>query len=108
MEPVEYWERRFLEACDIGLGWVVRAVGGGDVTRGGRAARFWLVEGEVTAVARGEGADDELADMMAVMLGSWTREAGRKEGRKEKKKAWWRRLAYQVKLMMKRAEACGQ
>lgn len=35
-EPVEYCDRRFLEACDMGRGRFVRRPGG-DVINGGRA-----------------------------------------------------------------------
>lgn len=36
IEPVEYCDSRFLEACDMGRGSVLRREGG-DVMRGGRA-----------------------------------------------------------------------
>jgi hypothetical protein len=36
IDPVEYCDRRFLEACDIGRGMLVRRAGG-EVINGGRA-----------------------------------------------------------------------
>lgn len=35
-EPVEYWESRFLETCDIGLAGTLRC-DGGEVIKGGSA-----------------------------------------------------------------------
>jgi hypothetical protein len=64
-ELVEYWERRFLEACDIGRGSVLRRVGG-DVINGGREGWFGLPVGDVTA--GGDVAGDELGDIIAVMM----------------------------------------
>jgi hypothetical protein len=73
MEPVEYCERRFLEACDIGLGNVDRA--GGVVISGGRAG---CPEWDETA--GGEVAGDELEAMIAVMR----KESRQGEGREGK------------------------
>lgn len=59
-EPVvEYCDRRFLEACDIGRGRLLLRAGG-DVTSGGSA-------GCVVLTAGGEVAGEEAGDMTAVM-----------------------------------------
>lgn len=69
IEPVEYCDNRFLEACDIGRGIVDLLLGfGGDVMSGGRGGWFGLTPGDETG--GGEVAGDEVGDMTAVIL-SW-------------------------------------
>lgn len=67
-EPdVEYCDRRFLEACDIGRGrLLLRVVGGGLVISGGSAGCAVFETGE--EMVGGEVAEDEPGDMTAVMV----------------------------------------
>ena len=64
-EPVEYWDSRCFEACDIGLGSVLRREGG-EVMRGGSAV--WLEPGDDTGC--GDVAGDEVEDMVVAILNS--------------------------------------
>lgn len=68
IEPVEYCDSLFLEACDIGRG-SVDLREGGEVINGGSGGWFALDDGEVTA--GGEVAGDELGDITAVILERW-------------------------------------
>lgn len=67
---VEYCDRRFLEACDIGRGiWLLRA--GGEVMRGGSAGSAALAFAFAEAgedMAGGDVAGDDPGDMNAVMV----------------------------------------
>lgn len=70
MEPVEYCDSRFLDACDMGRGRVDLRFGfGGDVIRGGSGGWLGFVPGEV--IAGGEVAGDDVGDMIAVMFLFW-------------------------------------
>jgi hypothetical protein len=62
---VEYCDRRFLEACDMGRGRLVLRAGG-DVISGGRAGCAEVAAED--AMAGGEVAGDEPGDMTAVMV----------------------------------------
>lgn len=62
-EPVEYWESRLLEACDIGRDVMLRR-DGGEVIRGGSAG--WLGFGGEDAAAGGEVAG-EVVDITTVI-----------------------------------------
>ena len=66
IELVEYCDKRFLEACDMGRGRVLLR-DGGEVINGGSggcvAFAVWVV------MAGGEVAGDEPGDMIAVMAG---------------------------------------
>lgn len=61
---VEYCDRRFLEACDIGRGRVLLRAGG-DVMSGGSAGCAEFAAGD--EMAGGEVTGDELGDIIAVM-----------------------------------------
>lgn len=63
-EPVEYWESRLLEACDIGRDVMLRR-DGGEVIRGGSAG--WLGFGGEDAAAGGEVAGEEVVDITTVI-----------------------------------------
>lgn len=63
-EPTEYWERRFLDACDIGRCRVLRREEG-EVMSGGRAG--WFGFGE-EATTRGDAAGEEVFDITAVVV----------------------------------------
>lgn len=66
-EPVvEYCDRRFLEACDIGRGRLLLRGAGDDVINGGRAGCAELPAGD--EMAGGEVAGEEPVDMTAVMV----------------------------------------
>lgn len=72
IEVVEYWERRFLDACDMGRGSVVLRPGGpggdvmsGDVMSGGSGGCAVLIAGG--EMAGGDVAGDDACDMTAVM-----------------------------------------
>jgi len=64
IEPVEYCDSLFLDACDIGRGSVVRRAGG-DVIKGGREERFEFEVGDETA--GGDVAGEEVCDIVAVI-----------------------------------------
>lgn len=64
IEVVEYWERRFLDACDMGRGSVVLRPGG-DVMSGGSGGCAVLIAGG--EMAGGDVAGDDACDMTAVM-----------------------------------------
>ena len=68
MELAEYWDKRFLDACDIGRGRVLRRVAG-EVMRGGSGGCAVAVAAE--EMADGEVAGDEPGDMTAVMVGGF-------------------------------------
>lgn len=87
MEAVEYCDRRFFEACDIGLAMLVRALPGlsEDVIKGGSTGWFGFVEAEDGedavdgGLAAGAGDDvieDESVAMAAVMLEGGRRKRG--------------------------------
>ena len=91
MEAVEYCDRRFFEACDIGLAILVRALPGlrEDVIKGGSTGWFGFVEAEdgeedvdggVVAGAGDDTTEDESVAMVAVMLERWE-EGGREAGK---------------------------
>lgn len=61
IEPVEYCDSRFLEACDIGRGSVLRREGF-DVISGGKAGWFGFVE---EGSVGGDVAGDEVIDITA-------------------------------------------
>lgn len=73
IELVEYCDRRFLDACDIGRGRVLLRAGG-DVINGGRAG--WAVAAAGGDMAGGEVAGEEPGDMMAVIVGISVRGRG--------------------------------
>jgi hypothetical protein len=64
---VEYCDKRFLEACDMGRGRLVLRAGG-DVMSGGRAGCAVFRAGGDEMAAGGEVAGDEPGDMTAVMV----------------------------------------
>lgn len=64
MDPVEYWDSRFLEACDMGLGICDRRADG-EVIRGARDG--WFGFDVCGGPAGGEGAGDEYVDMIVVI-----------------------------------------
>lgn len=68
MELVEYCDKRFLDACDIGRGRVLRRAGG-EVISGGSGGCAVVAGGE--EMAGGEVAGEEPGDMMAVMVESF-------------------------------------
>jgi hypothetical protein len=67
---VEYCDRRFLEACDMGRGRLLLRAGGGggggEVMSGGSAGCAVFAAGD--GMAGGEVAGDEPGDMTAVMV----------------------------------------
>jgi hypothetical protein len=64
IEPVEYCDNRFLDACDIGRG-SVDLRGGGDVMRGGKGGWSVFEEGDDTT---GGDVAGEVCDMTAVIV----------------------------------------
>lgn len=68
MEPAEYCDRRFLDACDIGRERVDLRFGfGGDVMRGCSGGWLGFAPGDV--IAGGDVAGDDVGDITAVIFG---------------------------------------
>lgn len=86
IDPAEYWDRRFREAYDMGLGRVLLREGvgaaGGEVIRGCREGwfEFWVgLVADGDATTGGEVAGDEpLCDITAVILSG--RRGGKGDG----------------------------
>ena len=88
IELVEYCDKRFLDACDMGRGSVLRR-DGGEVINGGRGGCAALVVCE--EITGGEVAGEEPGDMTAVM----TEACGRGgEGRCSERMLRYRSQAY--------------
>lgn len=67
MDPVEYCDNRFLDACDMGRESVDLRFGfGGDVIRGGSGGWLGFTPGD--AMGGGEVAGDDVGDMIAVIF----------------------------------------
>jgi hypothetical protein len=66
-DPVEYWDSRSLDTCDIGSG-IIAGRAGGDVIRGGSAGWFGFDDGEDDDIAGVDVADDGLADITVVIF----------------------------------------
>jgi hypothetical protein len=75
---VEYCDRRFLDACDIGRGRLLLRAGG-EVMSGGSAGCAELAAGDERA-GGGEVAGDEPGDKTAVMVSGKTRRVYGEDG----------------------------
>jgi hypothetical protein len=74
MEAVEYCERRFLDACDMGRGIVVLRPGGDVMSGGSGGCVVFIAGGEM---AGGDVAGEDPGDMTAVMaVVGWGEERG--------------------------------
>ncbi len=85
IELVEYCDKRFLDACDIGRGRMLLRAGGagGEVISGGRAGCDVFAAGE--GITGGDVAGEELGDMIAVMI-----EVAREDASEPGESSWLR------------------